>query len=233
MSEQQKAPSDAPKRALNEIRHTENVQGPPNRSMPEAVAKHYVQDGNAFRSAYNREKIEFIDRGSRMHAYNPVSAFTARTMAETAEARGWKSLEVSGNAKFQQAMYVEATSRNIDVRGYTPTEKDAEILQRREDRKTAVDNPVVKAFLAADTKKAQAAATKDHPQLKQAFAAYAEASALADAKIDSKKAAQAFKDRAKDNIVLSLHRGQEIKMQQPEGARQATSTPPQDHDRSR
>lgn len=233
MSEQNKAPSEAPKRALNEIRRTENVQGPPDRSMAESVAKHYVQDGNAFRSAYNRDKIEFIDRGSRMHAYNPVSAFTARTLAETVEKRGWKAIEVTGNVKFQQAMYVEAATRGIEVRGYAPTEKDSEILQRRADRKDAAENPVVKAFLAADTKKAQALVTKEYPQLKQAFAAYGEASAFADGKIDSKKAAEAFKDRAKDNIILSLHRGQEIKMQQPEGARLSTKPPALDQDRSR
>jgi hypothetical protein len=211
MSEQQQPPS-APRRPLNEIRRTENVQGPPDRSMPESIKQHYHQDGNAFRSAYQPDKLEFVDRGSRMHAYNPVSTFTTRAMAEIADKRGWKEIEITGNAKFQQSMYVEAASRGIAVRGYEPTQKDAEVLQRRADRKDAASNPMVQAFTSAETDKDRKAAVKQYPALKEAFAVEAQARSFAEEKIDSKKAAQAFVDRTRDNIALALHRGQEIKL---------------------
>lgn len=220
MSEQ-KQPPNGPSRPLNEIRRVENVQGPPDRSMPDSIKQHYHQDGNSFRSAYQPEKIEFVDRGSRMHGYNPVSTFTTRAMAEIAEKRGWKEIEVTGNSKFQQSMYVEAASRGVAVRGYEPTEKDAEILQRRADRKDAASNPMVQAFTSAETEKDRKAAVKQYPALKEAFAVEAQARTFAEGNIDSKKAAQAFVERTRDNIALSLHRGQEIKLKQPEAQQQA------------
>lgn len=233
MSEQQ-AQAGTPRRVtLNEIRRLDNVQGPPDRSMTDMVAKHYTQDGNAYRSAYNKDKIEFVDRGSRLHAYNPVSTFTARALAEIATARGWKSLEVTGKTTFQQSMYVEATSRGIEVHGYQATEKDAQILQRRADRKEAASNPAVQAFLAADSAKDRKAAIKEFPQLKQAFDVDAQAKAFAAAKIDSKKAAQAFVDRTRDNIALALHRGQEIPLLRHEAAQAAQREPQRDQDLSR
>ncbi|MBS0174289.1 MAG: hypothetical protein JSR64_09670 [Nitrospira sp.] len=234
MIEQQAPAGSARRVVLNEIRRLDNVQGPPDRSMPDTIAKHYVQDGNAYRSAYNQDKIEFIDRGSRLHAYNPVSTFTARALAETASERGWKSLEVTGKTSFQQSMYVEATTRGIEVQGYQPTAKDAEILQRRSDRKEAASNPLVQAFVTADTAKDRKAAIKEFPQLKQAFDVDAEARAFAAEKIDSKKAAQAFVDRARDNIALALHRGQEVGLLRREAQQSKPAPEPErDQDRSR
>lgn len=221
----------APKsRDLNEMRQLNPGPGAPSRVIPEDVAKHYTQDGNAFRSAYRPDKIEFVDRGSRMHAYFPITTFTTRAMAETAQARGWKEVELTGTKEFKQTAYIEAASRGIQVRGYEPTEKDAEILQRREDRKAAADHPAVKAFIEASTEKAKKAAIAEHPQLKAAFAVDVEAKKFAAANIDSKKASQAFVDRTRDNISLQIYRGQEITLTKaPDKAPAAQQEAKQDH----
>ncbi|MCZ2134598.1 MAG: hypothetical protein LC098_04095 [Burkholderiales bacterium] len=200
----------ANKRALNEIIRADAAQGAPDRTMPQEVGKHYHKDGNAMRSAYIPDKIEFVDRGNRMHAYFPVSSFTVRSMVEVAEARGWKEMEVTGAAKFQQSIYIEAAQRGIGVKGYEPTQKDAEILQRREDRKAAQDNPMVQAFAHAESAKDRATAVKEYPKLKDAFAVEAAAKAFAEEKIDSKKAATNFVDRIRDNIAIALHTGKEL-----------------------
>lgn len=206
------------KRPLNEIRRIGDEKGSPDRTIPEHLKPHYHQDGNAFRSAYRPDRIEFVDRGSRMHAYFPISTFTVRALAEIAVARGWKDLEVTGTKDFQQSAYVEAVSRGLKVRGYEPTQKDLEILQRREERREAECNPVVQAFLAAESKKDQESATKKYPQLKAAFVADAAAKAIAETKIDSKKAAESFVSRFRDSIAIALHTGRalpapEIKVQ--------------------
>lgn len=228
---------DGPNRALNEVRRVDNVKGEPSRAIPEHLRQHYHQDGNALRSAYRPEKIEIVDRGNRMHAYFPISSFTVRAIAETVAARGWKELEVTGTKQFQQSVYVEAAIRGVGVRGYTPTDKDAEVLQRRVDRKAAAENPVVQAFLSAETDKQKKAAITQHPQLKAAFAVDAEAKTFADANIDSKKSAQAFVDRTRDNIAIQIHRGQEIKLTKPTTERAEQKEPvrdqKQDQDRSR
>lgn len=202
----------AGRRPLNEISRADAPGGRPSWQIPEKVGEHYVRSdtGNAYKSAHREDKIEFVDRGNRMHAYFPISAFTTRSMVEIAEARGWKELEVTGVDKFKQSVYVEAATRGIGVKGYEPTQKDAEILQRREDRKAAHENPMVKAFLEADTAKARTDAAKQFPELKAAFKADAAAVAYADANIDSKKAASQFMGRFRDSIAISLHTGRQL-----------------------
>jgi hypothetical protein len=209
------------KRSLNEIRRVGIAeQGSPDRTIPEHLKPHYHQDGNAFRSAYRPDRIEFVDRGSRMHAYFPISTFTVRALAEIAIARGWKELEVTGSKDFQRSTYVEAVSRGLRVRGYEPTQKDLEILQRRSERREAEKNPLVQAFLAAESKKDREDAAKKYPQLKAAFLADAAAKAIAEAKIDSKKAAENFVSRFRDSIAIALHTGRplptpEVKAERP------------------
>jgi hypothetical protein len=198
------------KRDLNEIRRIGGEPGSPDRTIPEHLKPHYHQDGNAYRSAYRPDQIEFVDRGNRMHAYFPISTFTTRALIEIAEARGWKEIEVTGSKKFQQSVYVEATSRNLGVRGYEPTQKDAEILQHRAERRESEKNPMVQAFLQAESKKDREAAVKKYPQLQAAFVADAAAKAVAEAKIDSKKAAESFISRFRDSIAIALHTGRAL-----------------------
>lgn len=222
------------KRPLNEIRRVESVAGAPDRSFPEYVGKHYHPDGNAYRSAHIPDKIEFVDRGNRMHAYHPVSTFTKRTLVETAQARGWKSLEVTGNDRFRQGIYIEAASRGLPVRGYEPTEQDAEILGRRAERKASESNPMVQAFLNAESKGQRDAAIKEYPQLKQAFAVEAAAKAIADAKIDSKKAAANFVARFRDTTAIALHMGRELpNVELKPHTQEAAPSKPKDQGRSR
>lgn len=198
------------KRPLNEIRRIGGEQGSPDRTIPEHLKPHYHQDGNAFRSAYRPDRIEFVDRGSRMHAYYPISTFTTRALIDIAQARGWKEIEVTGSKQFQQSIYVEATSKNLGVRGYEPTQKDAKILQRRAERRESEKSPKVQAFLQAESKKDRDDAVKKYPELKAAFLADAAAKAVAEAKIDSKKAAEVFVSRFRDSIAIALHTGRSL-----------------------
>lgn len=197
-------------RPLNEMIRADTSKGTPSRDIPEHLTKHYKQDGNVYKSAYHENKIEFVDRGNRMHAYFPISTFTVRSMTEIAEARGWKELEVTGSAPFKQSAYIEAASRGMGVKGYEPTPKDADILQRREERKASEQNPMVQAFLKAETGKDRTAAVKEFPALKEAFKADAAAKAVAAEKIDSKKAAENFVGRFRDSIAIALHTGRAI-----------------------
>jgi hypothetical protein len=222
------------KRPLNEIRRIGGEQGSPDRTIPEHLKPHYHQDGNAFRSAYRPDRIEFVDRGSRMHAYYPISTFTTRALIDIAQARGWKEIEVTGSKQFQQSIYVEATSKSLGVRGYEPTQKDAEILQRRAERRESEKNPMVQAFLHAESKKDRDDAVKKYPELKAAFLADAAAKAVAEAKIDSKKAAEIFVSRFRDSIAIALHTGRalpaaEVKAERP----RPSKVEDRDHGRSR
>lgn len=202
--------SKGPALPLNELKRIDGQErNAPSRDIPDALKAHYHQDGNAFRSAHRADKIEFVDRGSRMHAYRPVSQFTVRSLVQVAEHRGWKALELTGDAVFRSRAYVEAASRGIDVVGYNPTEKDREILQRRADRAAAASNPKVQAFVAARSEADMASAVKTYPDLKDAFAARAMVHKFGDAIPDPKGRAN-WEGAMVDRLVLAVHRGEKL-----------------------
>lgn len=222
-----KAGATRPKLPLNEIRRADGAEKQsPSRSLPQQVSKHYHQDGNAFRSAYREDKIEFVDRGNRLHAYRPVSTFTARTMAEVAAMRGWKALEITGDKEFKSKAYIELASRGIDVKGYEPSQTDRDLLQKRMDRKAAQDDPKVQAFVAAQDAKAMKAAVKKYPQLKEAFALRTALEKAAE-HITDPKAKDNYLQAQRSNIALAVYRGApmpEIKLRDT-SQQQASPTP--------
>ncbi|MBV6855859.1 MULTISPECIES: LPD7 domain-containing protein [Xanthomonas] len=195
---------------LNELRRNDGGERQaPTRDIPERLNKYYHQDGNAYRSATINDKIEFVDRGHRMHGYRPISQFTIRSMVEIAENRGWKSLEITGDQAFKSRAYVEAASRGMEVKGYEPNAKDAELLKNRADRKEAKENPKVQAFMNADDKRKMTAAAKKFPELKDAFAARAAVVKHAET-IDSIKGREQYVGGMVDRIALAVHRGEAI-----------------------
>ena len=130
---------------------------------------------------------------------------------------------------------MEAASRNMQVsKGYEQAERDGEILQRRQDRKAAEQNPMVKAYLEADTVKAKNAAVKQYPELKEAFNETKKAETVAES-IDSKRAAANFVGRYKDSVAIALHTGREIpKVAGVEAKQTKTAEQPQpDQDKGR
>jgi hypothetical protein len=200
------------RRPLNEMRRIDGGerQTPPT-SIPAAIGQHYHQDANSYRSKRNNDRIEFVDRGSRMHGYNPVSAFTARSMVQIAEARGWKAVELTGVADWKSKAYVEATKRGMEVRGYEPTQKDAEILQRHADRVAAQSNPKVRAFIDSVTPEQMIAAAEHFPDLTNAFAVRAGiAKASEHMRNANDIAKQMWVGAMNDRLVLALHRGEPL-----------------------
>ncbi|HET9239196.1 MAG TPA: LPD7 domain-containing protein [Oligoflexus sp.] len=95
---------------------------------------------NQFRVAGSRfyfkeqpSKVAFKDKGeSLVSASNDERV--AKAMAAMADAKGWKTISVSGHPDFKRQVWMEATLRGIDVRGFKPTEQDLELLEGRRDR---------------------------------------------------------------------------------------------------
>lgn len=199
-----------PRMNLNEIRRADGGERQaPDRAIPDAIRPHYHQDGNAFRSAHRNDKIEFVDRGNRLHAYRPASAFTVRAIADTAKLRGWTAAEVTGDQEFKRRAYVELKSRGMEVRGYEATAKDNQILQDRADRRDAKGNPKVQAFVEAQDDKAMKAAVKKYPDLKDAFVARALVNKHAEG-IDNEKGRENWKNANNDRLALAIHRGEKL-----------------------
>lgn len=79
------------------------------------------------------DKLAFKDKGDRMVSGSNDDR-VARAMATMAEAKGWKTIKVSGHPEFARAVWMEASLRGLEVRGYKPTEQDTEQLETRRDR---------------------------------------------------------------------------------------------------
>ena len=78
-------------------------------------------------------KLAMKDKGERM-----VSASNddrvAKAMATMAEAKGWKTIKVSGHPDFQREVWMEASFRGIEARGYKPSEQDLKLLEDKRER---------------------------------------------------------------------------------------------------
>jgi len=80
------------------------------------------------------KRVAFTDKGRRMVS-NSNDERVAHAMAMMSEARGWKTIRVSGHPDFKREVWMEASLRGIEVRGFKPDEKDlAEFEARLEAR---------------------------------------------------------------------------------------------------
>ncbi|ERZ10177.1 LPD7 domain-containing protein [Pseudomonas aeruginosa] len=108
-------------------------------------------------------KIAFKDKGQRM-----VSASNdervARAMATMADAKGWKTITVSGHPDFRKEVWMEASLRGIEVRGYKPQEQDLRALEERRERQmhNAVEHDAERDRQKAE--KAERAAERTKPE---------------------------------------------------------------------
>lgn len=97
-------------------------------------------------------KLAMKDKGERM-----VSASNddrvAKAMATMAEAKGWKTIKVSGHPDFQREVWMEASLRGIEARGYKPTEQDLKLLEDKRER--AMHNSVERDQTARERKPEQ------------------------------------------------------------------------------
>lgn len=101
--------------------------------LMDQVHHQFRVSGNRFHFKDQPNKVAFTDKGQRM-----VSASNdervAHAMATMAEAKGWKTIRVSGHPDFQREVWMEASLRGLEVRGFKPQEKDLKELNTRLER---------------------------------------------------------------------------------------------------
>jgi hypothetical protein len=101
--------------------------------LMDQVHHQFRVSGNRFHFKDQPNKVAFTDKGQRM-----VSASNdervAHAMATMAEAKGWKTIRVSGHPDFQREVWMEASLRGLEVRGFKPQEKDVKELNSRLER---------------------------------------------------------------------------------------------------
>ncbi|WP_293679824.1 LPD7 domain-containing protein [uncultured Phenylobacterium sp.] len=104
--------------------------------VPETLKRRYYLDdrggpGLGFYADARIQTAAFRDLGARLTS--PRSDPNAiRDMAAVAHHRGWTVVVVHGEAAFRREAWLTAGTLGIEVRGYQPTERDRQELERRQ-----------------------------------------------------------------------------------------------------
>ncbi len=103
--------------------------------LPEAVARRFFGEPARFGGHIDYYEGEgakhaaFRDRGDRLHALQTDPA-TVATLLAIARHRNWSTLQVRGDDDFRREVWREAQALGLTVRGYKPTVRDREEIER-------------------------------------------------------------------------------------------------------
>ena len=99
-----------------------------------AVNARYIvgKDGGYYEKG-DQGRLAFQDQGNAIKSRESDS-FTAASMATLAQAKGWDAIKVSGTEQFKAQVWLEATMKGLEVRGYKPNERDFAVLAERQAR---------------------------------------------------------------------------------------------------
>lgn len=185
------------------------------RLVPEDVAAAFKRDGQKYLDANDPKKVAFVDKGNRLQTVRTFDDQAVAAMIQTADARGWSEVKVSGDEAFRRKAWIEATARGIEVKGYEPTEKDkmrAEQLGQQTGRTNAIEkNETVEAYRNArdGSPKDKRDAAREHPELAGAFAFEAAARSFAKQRL-APDAQERFADRTREMLERDLAQGKAV-----------------------
>jgi len=203
-------------------------------AVPAEIEKQYLRVGDKFYHPKNTDLVAFEDKGNKLETKSNSEAI-AESMVRIAEARGWDEIKVSGSETFRKEVWLEAASRGMHVKGYSPSEQDKAELAKRmsqtEANKVEKENKPFRARENEDAKevKAQAEppkpeapnkrmaesfakdspgeAVKKHPELAGAAAAVAAMDKKAEADGLNPQQRAIVMARVRQNVVNSIERG--------------------------
>ncbi|MGA0608340.1 LPD7 domain-containing protein [Phenylobacterium sp. VNQ135] len=113
--------------------------GAPSRApgdVPEALRRRYFLDerggpGLGFYADARIATPAFRDQGARLIATRP-DPNAIRDMIAIAQHRGWAVVVLRGDADFRREAWLAAMAMGIEARGYRPTDRDHQELERRQ-----------------------------------------------------------------------------------------------------
>ena len=173
--------------------------------IPDALAKRYYVDrrGGSGLGFYTDARIEtpsFRDRG-RSLVSSRTDPKSIRDMAAVAHHRGWTTIMVTGAKEFRREAWLAGQASGMEVRGYKPTERDLQDLERRRSRSARRDEPRPKASDRSATLKEVGAQTPlSHSHLKLI-------EAVINGRVKSPEARERILVNARDRIETWLERG--------------------------
>lgn len=107
--------------------------------VPDAIQRRYYTDdrGGPGRGFYVDASVlrpAFRDRGDQL-ASDRADPNAIRDMTEIARHRGWLIVTARGSTEFRREAWLAGRQAGLEVRGYQPTERDLQELERRRERR--------------------------------------------------------------------------------------------------
>ena len=194
--------------------------------VPPDIEKQYLRVGDKFYHHKNADTVAFEDKGNRLETKSN-SENIAESMVRIAEARGWDEIKVSGSETFRKEVWLEAASRGMHIKGYSPTEQDkVELANRVSKSETNKIEKGNKPFRAREKEAEEAKpdsqnkrmaetfvnqsatdAVKTYPELAGAVAAVAAMEKKAEADGLNPQQRAVVSARIHQNVVNSIERG--------------------------
>lgn len=139
----------ADERTHSPIKKAEKVRSVESGDIPEALRKRYFSSASrwsgepAFFTTAQAKEPAFRDQGRRL-VTSSESEEVVKDLVAIAQHRGWSQIHVTGTDPFRRAAWLEASRQGLEVRGYRPTERDLQELDRM--RRDASRNSVSPAL---------------------------------------------------------------------------------------
>jgi hypothetical protein len=173
--------------------------------IPDALAKRYYVDrrGGSGLGFYTDARIEtasFRDRGRSLVA-SRTDPKSIRDMAAVARHRGWTTIMVTGAKEFRREAWLAGQASGIEVRGYKPSARDLQDLERRRSRTASRDGRGLENSASPGIAKAgqpQAPLSQSHLKLIEA---------VINGRVKSPEARERILVNARDRIENWLARG--------------------------
>lgn len=112
---------------------SKDIEAQVKRELPDTIKNQYL---------VNEKEDKFFDKGQGQKlAFEVVAdksiktplndSKTVSSMLLLAESKGWKSITLNGEKDFKREAWLQSTMRGIEVRGYSPSKEDKELLSAR------------------------------------------------------------------------------------------------------
>jgi hypothetical protein len=132
-------------------------------TIPESVSKRHRQIGAEFYSRERDGALAFRDDGSKLSTTrNDVVTITS--MVELAEAKGWKSITVTGDPAFKREAWRQAMEKGIEVKGYELTPNDSMIQIEAQRRRSEQANAKARETIVDGVRREQARTGNSNPR---------------------------------------------------------------------
>ena len=194
---------------------------------PPALLARYSLRGNEVVDK-RTDAVAFVDAGKELRAKGQPGKDVIDAMLETAESRGWAPIKVFGTQAFKAAVWMEAASRGMEVTGYKPSPQETEAARLNREingkgnrvagtetsaKPSQASNgreALAKVFQGAGSAQQRAEATKQFPELSNAFALVATFQKAIAAPGMAKADVSGFVDQFKDLVAERLQAGKPL-----------------------